>query len=274
MPVAVLPLALLVATAARATGPFGLAAAPPMGWRSWNAYHADVSQAKLTAAMDIMATKRPMTALDGSAAEASLVDLGFVHFGLDDAWQACGTGINISGRASYYSVDGEPLINKTCVSFAAARQRNLRLKCCCCLHRKFPDMAAMVAHGTAAGLRVGWYLNNCICGIYDYGDPALEERAYRGSVAAITKYNFSGVKLDSCGGLHNTSKWAELLAATGRDVLIENCNNDCIPGGLDPCVLKKPSPFRYPLCLSASALRCEQGLAQGTLQRSLQSGGR
>ena len=77
MPVAVLPLALLVATAARAAGPFGLAAAPPMGWRSWNAYHADVSQAKLTAAMDVMATKRPMTALDGSAARKT--DLRTAH---------------------------------------------------------------------------------------------------------------------------------------------------------------------------------------------------
>jgi alpha-galactosidase len=94
-------------------------------------------------------------------------------------------------------------------------------------------MRAMVAHGTGTGLRVGWYLNNCICSIYDYG-PELEERIYRGSVAAITKYNFSGVKLDSCGGLHNTTKWAELLAATGREVLVENCNNDCIPGGVDP----------------------------------------
>lgn len=110
--------ALLLATTVRGAGPFGLALSPPMGWRSWNAYGADVSQAKLTAGMDAMATKKRLLlapAAGGGAAEASLVDLGYVHFGLDDAWQACGTGVNISGKASYYSAEGEPLINTTCV---------------------------------------------------------------------------------------------------------------------------------------------------------------
>eukprot|EP01046_Picozoa_sp_COSAG06_P005714 COSAG06_NODE_258_length_18940_cov_15.039648_15_plen_94_part_00 len=55
--------ALLLATTVRGAGPFGLALSPPMGWRSWNAYGADISQAKLTAGMDAMATKKrlPLT---------------------------------------------------------------------------------------------------------------------------------------------------------------------------------------------------------------------
>ena len=62
----------IVTAAANAAGPFGLATSPPMGFRSWTAYHSDVSQAKLIAAMDAMSAKQPTTALDGSLVAASV----------------------------------------------------------------------------------------------------------------------------------------------------------------------------------------------------------
>jgi len=39
----------------------------------------------------------------------SLADLGFVHVGIDDGWQACGTGY----QGSFHAEDGTPLVNTT-----------------------------------------------------------------------------------------------------------------------------------------------------------------
>eukprot|EP00966_Prymnesium_polylepis_P236206 5462628-Prymnesium_polylepis.1 len=102
---------------------------PPMDWRSWNAYHGDVTQAKMQATMDVLAAERNGT---------SLRALGYTIAGLDDAWQACGTGV----KGTFYDQLGNPLVNAT----------------------RFPSLQAMVAHGHAKGLHVGFYVNNCICG--------------------------------------------------------------------------------------------------------------
>jgi hypothetical protein len=70
----------------------------------------------------------------------SLLDLGFDNCGLDDNWQACGTGT----KGTFYDgVTGRPLVNLT----------------------TFPSLKGMAAHGHKAGLNVGWYLNTCICGV-------------------------------------------------------------------------------------------------------------
>ena len=66
----------------------GLAKTPPMGWRSWNCYHGDVSDVQIRATIDAVTQKT--RSVDGIP--HSLVDLGFVHVGIDDGWQACGTG--------------------------------------------------------------------------------------------------------------------------------------------------------------------------------------
>ena len=78
---------------------------PPMGWRSWNCYHADVTQAKMEAVMDAMVSRERQ--VDGKP--TSLLDLGYDNAGLDDAWQACGTGV----KGTFYSADGDPLVNLT-----------------------------------------------------------------------------------------------------------------------------------------------------------------
>ena len=55
-----------------------------------------------------------------------------VHCGLDDYYQACGTGAN----GSFHNASGYPMIN----------------------HTKFPDMRAMTDHAHSIGLKMGWYV--------------------------------------------------------------------------------------------------------------------
>eukprot|EP00755_Sulcionema_specki_P035982 Sspe_Gene.106027::Locus_83163_Transcript_1_1_Confidence_1.000_Length_460::g.106027::m.106027/K07407/E3.2.1.22B, galA, rafA; alpha-galactosidase len=115
-------------------GPFGMAKQPPMGWRSWNCYGRDVTQTKMMAVMDKMVEKHDVPSKNTTM---SLVDLGYVNCGLDDNWQACGTGYN----GSFHDAHGNPLVNK----------------------ERFPSMKGMTDYGHQLGLRVGWYMNNCIC---------------------------------------------------------------------------------------------------------------
>lgn len=104
-----------------------LAAACSMGWRSWNCYHGDVSQAKIEATIDAVVKKR--------AGGVSLLDLGFSDVGVDDGWQACGTGRTLDNHTSFHAADGTPLVNKT----------------------KFPSVQDMVAYGHKhKGLTMGW----------------------------------------------------------------------------------------------------------------------
>ena len=62
----------------------------------------------------------------------SLLELGFKSAGLDDHWQACGTGFN----KSFHDADGKPLWNFT----------------------TFPDPKGMVAKAHSLGLKAGWYM--------------------------------------------------------------------------------------------------------------------
>ena len=80
--------------------------------------------------MDKMTDRSRM--VDG--APTSLLDLGYQYVGLDDAWQACGAGVN----GSFYSPAGDPIVNTT----------------------KFPSMSGMVAKAHSLGLKAGFYANN------------------------------------------------------------------------------------------------------------------
>lgn len=172
----------------------GLALTPPMGWRSWNCYHGSVSQALMEGIMDKMANKS--RTVDGVA--TSLRDLGYDNCGLDDNWQQCGAGID----KSFHDADGNPIINT----------------------KTFPDMKAMTDHGHSLGLRVGWYMNNCICSEHQFKDQDAIAKHMQGSVDAIVKYGYDGVKLDGCGQFRNLTWWYQLMNATGRPILIENCH--------------------------------------------------
>ena len=67
-----------------------------------------------------------------SGKPTSLLDLGYTSVGLDDAWQACGTGIN----GSFHDKDGNPLVNLA----------------------TFPNLTAMNAYAHSKGVKSGWYL--------------------------------------------------------------------------------------------------------------------
>ena len=183
---------------------------PPMGWRSWNCYEGNVNQTVMEAVMDKMAARTRM--VDGTL--TSLKDLGFVSVGLDDAWQACGTGVN----GTFHDAEGRPLINET----------------------KFPDMGGMVKHGHSLDLRVGWYMNNCICREHLCTDPVYIMKHMEQSAKALADFEFDGVKLDGCGQYSNLTLWAQLLNATGRHIMIEDCHGgNTVPGqttGDAPCL--------------------------------------
>ena len=92
-----------------------------MGWRSWNCYHANIDQEKMTIAANAMVNK---------SRGVSLLEAGFENCGLDDYYQACGTGAN----GSFHNASGYPLIDP----------------------EKFPDMKAMTDHAHSIGLKMGW----------------------------------------------------------------------------------------------------------------------
>ena len=66
----------------------GLALTPPMGWRSWNCFKGDVTDADARRVADAMVSRR--RSVDG--VPTSLLDLGYTDLGVDDGWQACGAG--------------------------------------------------------------------------------------------------------------------------------------------------------------------------------------
>merc|ERR1719162_2167316 len=154
--------------------------------------------------MDKMAER--VRIVDG--VETSLVDLGYTNCGLDDNWQACGTG----AFGSFHDEEGNPLINKD----------------------PFPNMKSMVDHGHTLGMKVGWYMNNCICREGSHGGWRGEVNITKHmtkSAQAVADYGFDGLKLDGCGEFMNLTWWAELLNATGRPVMIENCHwGGTVPG--------------------------------------------
>ena len=165
----------------------GLALTPPLGWRSWNCMLQNVSQERILAQVDALVTRRN--------GKPSLLELGFSHLGIDDGWQACGTGYN----HSFHDASGKPLVNLT----------------------RFPSMQTMTDTAHAKGVSVGWYGNNCGCNeMQQFGNIG-------GHVAqdaqATAAFGFDGLKVDGCGPSQNITAWTAQLNATGRPVLLEDC---------------------------------------------------
>ena len=94
----------------------GLGRTPPLGWRSWNLFGANVNQSVMEKIMDGMVSKKRK--VDG--VPTSLCDLGYCDVGLDDNWQDCKAG----HKYHYHDDSGIPVINR----------------------ERFPDMIAMTSH--------------------------------------------------------------------------------------------------------------------------------
>ena len=164
---------------------------PPMGWRSWNLFGSNVNQELIQSQMDGMVSKS--RSIDG--VPTSLLDLGYSDVGLDDAWQICGD--NGDEHYTYHAATGEPIVNNTL----------------------FPDFNAMTNYAHELGLTAGWYGNNCIC-----RDHCTSDECYSKDVEALVGYGFDSVKLDGCGEQLDLQKWSDLINATGKSILIENCH--------------------------------------------------
>jgi len=167
----------------------GVAQLPPMGWRSWNAFGAGVSQAVMERAVDALFATN--WTVDGRS-NVSLASVGYSMAGVDEGWEACGKGVN----GTQHDAQGNPVINP-----------------------KFPDMGGLVEYSHARGIKMGWYENGCAC-----GERHALDINYQGDVRQLNKLGFDGVKLDGCGAQRNMTRYAELMNATGRTFLIENCH--------------------------------------------------
>jgi len=177
----------------------GLARLPPMGWRSWNLYGANVNQTLIEGIMEGMVRRDPRYTVDGKP--TSLCDLGYCDVGLDDNWQKCGK----YGKENYtyHDDDGKPVLN----------------------FDRFPSMKNMTDKAHGLGLTAGWYGNNCICSDGKTGD----KKFYEGDVAALRDFGFDSYKLDGCGAQTDMQLWDDVIKAsaptTGRkSIMVENCH--------------------------------------------------
>ena len=92
-----------------------------------------MNQEKLERQVDALVAKN-------ASGNQSLLDFGYDSIGLDDGWQACGTGVN----GSFHSSAGKPLVD----------------------HKKFPSMKSFVDYAHKRNVKMGWYHNNC--GVSDH----------------------------------------------------------------------------------------------------------
>jgi hypothetical protein len=200
-------------TEGRAFEPNGLERTPLRGWRSWQAFAADVDQQIMEDIMRGVAKRRPLGA---GGAMVSLADMGYRDVGLDAGYEMVGQGY----MGSCHTESGHMLINTT----------------------RFPSFKQMTGTAHALNLTASWYLNSDPC-------KGLNETAvgqtYRPDSEDAVRYGFDGVKFDSQPGGPNSNitEWAIALNATGKPMLIENCEDknplylltdptDC------PCVLR------------------------------------
>merc|ERR1719262_556073 len=102
-----------------------------MGFRTWNAYHGNINDALIRKVIDAIAEKRSTV----NGVPKSLADLGYGRVGIDDGWQACGTG----WQGSFHKQDGTPLVNSSIL----------------------PDLKALVDYGHSKNVKMGWYSINC-----------------------------------------------------------------------------------------------------------------
>ncbi|CAE7211879.1 unnamed protein product [Symbiodinium pilosum] len=131
---------------------------------------------------------------------------------MDDGWQHCNCSVRQDLDPTLPKCDGDLCFGGHC-SWHDSRGMPIVRK------DRFPDMKALVDFGHSRGLKVGTYLNNCICN--EHGPTHYEQDVSW----MVSEMSFDGVKIDSCGSSQNVSHWAELFNSTGKAIRIENCHN-------------------------------------------------
>eukprot|EP00913_Durusdinium_trenchii_P011091 g10413.t1 len=191
----------------------GLGLTPPRGWRSWNSFDClepsrILTQEHMIAQMDAVLDQS--RSVDGKP--TSLAQLGFDWISMDDGWQRCNCSVRQDLDPTLPTCDGNLCFGGHCSWHDASGRPRVRPD-------RFPDMKKLVDYGHARQLKVGTYLNNCICN--EHGEPHYEE-----DVAwMVHEMGFDGVKIDNCGSSTNVTHWAELINRTGKALRIENCHN-------------------------------------------------
>jgi alpha-galactosidase len=122
----------------------------------------------------------------------SLLDLGYRDAGIDNGWQS-----RTGEKFVYHDNSGNPIV----------------------MLDRFPNMTNMTTHAHSLGLTMGWYGNNCMS-----PEKLAPPEMYQGDVKALVKFGFDGIKLDSCGAEEDLSLFANLINATNRPMVIENCH--------------------------------------------------
>ena len=184
----------------------GLARSPPLGWRPWNCYLGDVYSERLRDVIDAVVDRS--RAVNG--VPTSLADLGFGDVGVDDGWQACGTG----PHGSFHADNGSLLVNFT----------------------RFPGgFKPLVDYAHERGVKMTFYVTNCICmdeyiiqgvGVPGGVDPAWAERCYTGDIALARASGFDNIMIDNCGddwGRGYVSRMQH-IATSGPSMVVENSN--------------------------------------------------
>jgi len=103
----------------------GEALLPPMGWRSWNCFYADISDVKIRSQIDALTKPH-------DANGTTLKSLGYGSIGIDEGWAGC---------SPVHYANGTPTVDAT----------------------RFPDMPGLVDYGHSKGVKMGFYLNGCGC---------------------------------------------------------------------------------------------------------------
>jgi len=218
----------------------GVGLTPPMGWRHWKAFGADISQQIMENMMNELVTKYPVA----GGEPTSLAELGYLYVGLDDHWQNCTTVCANGTVIPSWEYNGGGYIN--CDNTTGQKQfpwysngsdgTGLPYGTPIIDHHRFPDMKGMVSKAHSMGLRAGWYFGNYQCSgaNHENGMKWDMDRLVAGSVNATVEYGFDSVKLDSGFSVGaNLTLWAKLFNESGRPVMIENCHQGAdAPGGI------------------------------------------
>lgn len=77
----------------------------------------------------------------------------------------------------------------------------------------------MTAHAHGLNVSMDFYLNNCGCS--EKGHPPH----YAQDVEFLVQTGWDGTKIDGCGPAPNVTLWATLMNATGRQLMLANCND-------------------------------------------------
>lgn len=115
----------------------GLGITPPMGWRSWNCYHKNITQPRIQMVIDAIVDRSRK--VDGKS--MSYYDLGYTEVGVDDNWQFCMRNGSAYGSNSgkYWHTEaapnGKPIINT----------------------ERFPDLKGLVSYAHSKKVGLGWY---------------------------------------------------------------------------------------------------------------------